>query len=325
MRRCGGTAMNLHAKLLARQAAGRPLRDRRDRLRQVRRYVPGAGRSHARPAYCRDRRPGAGAGARRASSRIGWPNDGSRRLGRRAARHGGDLAHRRCRCGRRLPGDRARGRGDRRCAGRRHACAASDRGGPACRHGQCRGGRAVRSGAGAARSRAGRGLQPGLWRPAGADRGAGRLGPGLRLAGDRRGQGHALPAGLPSIHAGDGLGSLRAVARARRGRRDEPQDVQLLPRRHQVGDRDGGCRQCLRPGRAARPGSPSRPAASTTCRSCCGPRGGRPARGGGHGRGGVVAGARRAAGATATCAGASTSCSRPQPTMSHAALPSTAS
>ena len=32
-----------------------------------------------------------------------------------------------------------------------------------------------------------------------------------------------------------------------RGRRHEPPDVQLLPRRHQVGDRDGGGRQRLRP------------------------------------------------------------------------------
>jgi predicted homoserine dehydrogenase-like protein len=30
-------------------------------------------------------------------------------------------------------------------------------------------------------------------------------------------------------------------------RRDESSDVQLLPRRHQVSDRDGGGRQCLRP------------------------------------------------------------------------------
>jgi hypothetical protein len=86
---------------------------------------------------------------------------------------------------------------------------------------------------------AGLGLQPRLWRPAGTDRRAGRLGARLRPRGDRRRQGHQIPAGLPSLDARHGLGPLRPHVRARCGWRHEPQDVQLLSRRHQVGDRDG--------------------------------------------------------------------------------------
>ena len=117
----------------------------------------------------------------------------------------------------------------------------------------------------------GRRLQPGLWRPAGADRASWSTG--------------RAPAASTAIAAGKGTKYLPAYHRStpdtvwghygidpeRRGRgRHEPQDVQLLPRRHQVGDRDGGGRQRQRPCRARRTASPSRPAASTTCRSCCG-------------------------------------------------------
>ena len=55
---------------------------------------------------------------------------------------------------------------------------------------------------------------------------------------------------LPAYHAldaRDGVGPLRPDAGAGQARRHEPADVQLLPRRHQVGDRDGGGRQRDRP------------------------------------------------------------------------------
>ena len=64
------------------------------------------------------------------------------------------------------------------------------------------------------------------------------------------GKGTQVPAGIPSLDARHRLGALRDHARARGRRRHEPQDVQLLPGRHQVRDRDGGGRQCLRAGRA---------------------------------------------------------------------------
>ena len=58
--------------------------------------------------------------------------------------------------------------------------------------------------------------------------------------------------------------------RADRGRsaigRHEPADVQLVPRRHQIRDRNGGDRQRHRARRARQAACCFRPAASTTCR-----------------------------------------------------------
>ena len=54
-----------------------------------------------------------------------------------------------------------------------------------------------------------------------------------------------------------------------RARRHEPADVQLVSRRHQIRDRDGGDRQRHRPWRCRRTACASRPAASTTCRKFC--------------------------------------------------------
>ncbi len=102
-------------------------------------------------------------------------------------------------------------------------------------------------------------LLHGLWRPAGADLRAGRLGPrhGLRGYGGR--QGHELRAALPLLDAGYRLELLRLVGRVRRQGRLQSEDVQLLHRRHQGSDRDGRGRQRHRPrlpGR--RPGLPAR-------------------------------------------------------------------
>ena len=52
-------------------------------------------------------------------------------------------------------------------------------------------------------------LLAGLRRPAGADLRTGRLGARLRLSRDRRRQGHEIPAGIPRLHARDGVGLLR--------------------------------------------------------------------------------------------------------------------
>ena len=59
-----------------------------------------------------------------------------------------------------------------------------------------------------------------------------------------------------------------------RGGGHEPADVQLLSRRHQIGDRDGGDRQRDRPRACRRTGSAFRPAASTICRTFCAPEAG---------------------------------------------------
>ena len=83
----------------------------------------------------------------------------------------------------------------------------------------------------------------------------------LRLRADLGRQGHEFRAALPLFDAGYRLGLLRLDrGRGRQGRL-QSEDVQLLHRRHQGGDRDGGGRQRHRarlPGR--RPRLPARPA-----------------------------------------------------------------
>ena len=71
------------------------------------------------------------------------------------------------------------------------------------------------------------------------------IGRGRRLPGRRRGQGHEISAGLSPCHPRRGLVALWPVARGGEGCRHEPANVQLLSRRHQIGHRNGGNRQCL--------------------------------------------------------------------------------
>ncbi len=61
------------------------------------------------------------------------------------------------------------------------------------------------------------------------------------------GQGDQISAGLSRRHAGRRLGTLRPHPGGGEARRHELPDVQLVPRRHKVSNRDGGGRQCLRP------------------------------------------------------------------------------
>ena len=110
-----------------------------------------------------------------------------------------------------------------------------------------------------------------LRRSAGADRRAGRLGATLGLRAGLRRQGYEVSARLSSFDAGHRLDPLRFHAGSgRRGRLQRP-DVQLVSRRHEVGDRDGGGCQCDRTRSAGRWACLSRPAALMTCRPSCGP------------------------------------------------------
>ena len=75
----------------------------------------------------------------------------------------------------------------------------------------------------------------------------------------RRGrQGHALPAGLPPVNAGHRLGHPRHLHQDPRPRLDQPKNVQLLYRRHQIRHRDDGGVQRDRPGESG--GRPLLPA-----------------------------------------------------------------
>ena len=65
-----------------------------------------------------------------------------------------------------------------------------------------------------------------------------------------RRQGHEIPARLSRFDARDGVAPLRAHRGRRRRRRPQRQDVQFLPGRDEIGDRDGGGRQRDRPRRA---------------------------------------------------------------------------
>ena len=104
---------------------------------------------------------------------------------------------------------------------------------------------------------------------------------------------------LPAYHdvtPDDVWQPLRADRRRSAVGRHEPADVQLVSRRHQIGDRDGGDRECHRARRAGRRTAVSalRRRRSAACDAAArqGRRAGKVRRGGG----GVVAGARRPAG-----------------------------
>ena len=227
---------------------------RADRRRKIRLDVFVAGAAHAGAGSARDRRPRSAARERRLPHR---------RLGRRADRCD-EIRHRR------HQGDvrryRGGGGGDRQSRRRHQARPRGDRRRQAYRHGQCRGRRAGGAVAGGRGAQGRRGLFARLWRPAGADGGNGGLGARDGIPRRRRRQGHEIPAGLSRRDARRRLAALRAD----RGRgaigRHESADVQLVPRRHQVRDRNGGDCQRLRARCARRAACCFRPAASTTCR-----------------------------------------------------------
>ena len=96
----------------------------------------------------------------------------------------------------------------------------------------------------------GRGLQPRLGRPAGADLRARRLGARRGLQGGRGRQGHALRAALSPLQSRQRLGHPRQVPEHHRPQVDQSEDVQLVRRRHQVRHRDDRGVQRHRPGAA---------------------------------------------------------------------------
>ena len=124
--------------------------------------------------------------------------------------------------------------------------------------------------AGAAGAGGGRRLLAGLGRPAGADLRARRLGAHLRVQGGRRRQGHALPPDLSPLQPRHGVGHPRPVPEDQGPQPHQPEDVQLVHRRHQVGHRDDGGVQRHGPGAAdQRAWASRRPRASSwpTCAS----------------------------------------------------------
>ena len=226
--------------LRERAAAGRPIRIGQIGagkfgtmfLSQVR-LTPGmhlVGLADLMPARARERLAG-----------VGWPKEQiARHVDGRRAEVGQDLRHRRC-AGRDLQPRHRRGdRGDRRSGDRHQALPGGDPARQAHRHGQRGGRRAGRAAAGAAGARGGRRLLAGLGRPAGADLRARRLGARLRLPGGVGRQGHALSPELSPVHARHGVGHPRAVPADPGSQPHQSQDVQLVPRRHQVGHRDDG-------------------------------------------------------------------------------------
>ena len=271
----------------------RQARSRRpDRRRQIRLDVSVAGAAHT----------GAGGAChhryRPRPRPRGVPHRG---LGRGPDRS--DCLHRRRRARhRRRRNGRDRG-SHRQPRGRHPARPRGDRRRQAYRHGQCRGRRAGGPAAGGGSAQGRRGLFAGLWRPAGTDIRDGRLGPGDRLSRRRRRQGHKIPAGLSRRNTGRCLGPLRVNRRRSAIGRDEPANVQLVSRRHQIRHRDGGDRQRHRAGCSNR-----RPAVSALRRrrsAACdaAERPGRRTRKIRRGRSGLLAGARRPAGVSGSALG----------------------
>ena len=211
----------------------------------------------------RDRRPRAGECAH---------ESGARRLeGRRyaaasldAALASGTHAHRRRLGAARLASaDRHRHRGDRQSGRRGGPCAGRIPQRQARSHGHGRGRRVLRPDARDASARGGRGLQPRVRRPARDDLRPGRLGARGGLPGGRGGPRPQVAAAFRAVDARDGVGLLRAHARAGEGRRAESEDVQLVSRRLEAGDRDHRGVQRHRPHAGARRACVIRPRAST--------------------------------------------------------------
>ena len=238
--------MNLYAKLTERAAQGKPLRV----------GLIGAGKFGAMYLAQVPKTPGRASRRHRrsvAGQRARQPR--ARRLAARAARR--DFARRRARAAahprrRRLggPGRASRYRDHRR--GDRQP----DRGGDACARGVRHGKHVVMvtveadalCGPLLARRAAGGGrrLQPCVRRPAGAHLRSRRLGARGRVQRRRCRTRSQVAAALRAVDAGDGVGVLRAHAGAGARRRAESEDVQLVPRWFEAGDREHRGVQCDR-------------------------------------------------------------------------------
>ena len=202
--------MNLHQPACKRVPPSGPADPHRpDRRRQVRRHVPLPGRTHPRVSRGGHRRSVAATGARFLAAHRLAGGTGRCREHRRGPGPGHDLDHRRRRGAVRRRCDRGRHRCHRPPRRRHPPCAPGLCPRQAHRYGERGGRRPGRAFAGRG-SGAGRcGLQPCLWRPAGADLRDGRLGAHLRASRGRRRQGHQVPAVLPQPHARRRLGALR--------------------------------------------------------------------------------------------------------------------
>ena len=188
---------------------------------------------------------------------AGWPDAALRRTSAEdARRHGTTWLTDGRRGADRRSRRRGRDRGDGGCAGGSRPRAVGDRGRPARRHGRRRGRRPGRPVARAPGRGSRRRLHAGLRRPAGADLRARRVGAAERLRGRLRRQGHQAPPRLPRVTP-DSVWEHYGLP-PEQGRGPQRADVLLLPRRHQVGRRDGRGRECDRPRAAgARPRLPA--------------------------------------------------------------------
>ena len=240
-------AMNLYAKLTERAAQGKPLRVGligagkfgAMYLAQVPKTPGRASRRHRRSVAGERAREPRAASAGRPSAR--------RAVARRGARAAAHARRRRlARRWSRIPAIEivVEATGNP-IAAVTHALAAF-RARQARRHGHRRGRRVLRPAAGAKGARGGRRLQPRLRRPAGADLRPGRLGARRRVRRRRRRARAQVAAALRAVDARDGVGVLRPDAGAGARRRAEPEDVQLVPRRLEAGDREHRGVQCHR-------------------------------------------------------------------------------
>ena len=259
--------MSLHRMLLARAAEAKPLRI----------GVIGAGKFGSMYLSQIPTTPGihllgiadlSPPRARENLARLGWkPEVTAADVVRRGAQARQHLPHR----GLARAGQPSRDRHHRRIDGRsdrrRRACAGSFQARQERGDGDGRGRRLLRPAAGQARGPGRRDLQPRLWRPAGADLRAGRLGAHLGLRGDGGRPRPQVAAALRAVDARDRVEVLGPERRAGQARRAEPQDVQFLPRRLQARHREHGRRPTPPASRRRRTASPSRPARSRICRS----------------------------------------------------------
>ena len=182
--------------------------------------------------------------ARASLERTGWlPERFAATSFAHAAKSGDDVRHRRCARAHRRARNLDRHRRHRQSRRRHPARARLLRAAQAHRDGERRGRRARGTAARAARTRCRHRLFARVRRSAGADLRDRRLVSRGWICGRRRRQGHEVPARVSRVDAVDRVAALRFHGGNGRRRRFQRADVQLVPRRHEKRDRDGGRRQ----------------------------------------------------------------------------------